>query len=257
METRASDEEVLEVFRGWVQSADGRIPDWMLENAGMWAGARLFIEQRKADARAASANDPRSAREAARALFTGTQCRLLGLLFGQPERYFHVNELMRRSGCGSGAVQRELARLLGCGLLECERFRGRRLFRASRDTPLYAELVGVFRKAALAAALREALVPYERQVEAAFVYDWEPVHSRGPPSLHLLVVADGLDLTTLEAALAPVGAELGRQCNVQLFPGAVVRCSSEERGWFLGRIVAQRLVWVLGDEEWLKACGPN
>jgi hypothetical protein len=182
---------------------------------------------------------------------------LLGLLFGQPERYFHVNELMRRSGCGSGAAQRELASLLRAGLLECERFRGRRLFRASRGSPLCAELVGMFRKAALAAALREALVPHEAQIEAAFVYDWEPVHSRGPPSLHLLVAAEDLEFATLEAALAPVGVDLGRQCKVQVFPPTVVRCSSEQRGWFLGRIVEQRLAWVLGDEEWLKGGGPN
>ena len=45
------------------------------------------------------------------ALFSGTQQRVLGLIFGQPERSFYATELIGLTGAGSGAVQRELARL--------------------------------------------------------------------------------------------------------------------------------------------------
>ncbi|MGA7181150.1 MAG: hypothetical protein WBX11_16410 [Thiobacillaceae bacterium] len=43
------------------------------------------------------------------ALFTGTQQRVLGLIFGQPGRSFYATELIGLAGSGSGAVQRELA----------------------------------------------------------------------------------------------------------------------------------------------------
>ena len=46
------------------------------------------------------------------ALFTGTQQRVLGLLFGQPARSFYATEVIGLAGMGSGAVQRELARLV-------------------------------------------------------------------------------------------------------------------------------------------------
>ncbi|GAB3471148.1 winged helix-turn-helix domain-containing protein [Polaromonas eurypsychrophila] len=53
----------------------------------------------------------------AAALFTGTQQRVLGLLFGQPDRSFYANEIIALAGVGSGAVQRELARLAQSGLV--------------------------------------------------------------------------------------------------------------------------------------------
>lgn len=49
------------------------------------------------------------------ALFSTTQQRVLGLIFGQPGRSFYANELMALTGGGSGAVQRELARLAHSG----------------------------------------------------------------------------------------------------------------------------------------------
>ena len=51
------------------------------------------------------------------ALFTRTQQRVLGVLFGQPERSFYASELIRDAGTGSGAAQRELAKLEGSGLI--------------------------------------------------------------------------------------------------------------------------------------------
>jgi hypothetical protein len=51
------------------------------------------------------------------ALFSTTQQRVLGLLFGQPGRSFYANALMALTHSGSGAVQRELARLAQSGLV--------------------------------------------------------------------------------------------------------------------------------------------
>ncbi|HEC15448.1 MAG TPA: transcriptional regulator [Sedimenticola sp.] len=50
-------------------------------------------------------------------LFTKTQQQVLGLLFGQPDRSFYANEIVRHAGMGIGTVQGELARLSGAGLL--------------------------------------------------------------------------------------------------------------------------------------------
>ena len=47
-------------------------------------------------------------RSLADALLTKTQQRILGALFGQPERSFYASELIRDAGTGSGAAQREL-----------------------------------------------------------------------------------------------------------------------------------------------------
>ena len=56
-------------------------------------------------------------RRLADALFTKTQQRVLGVLFGRPERSFYASELIREAGTGSGAAQRELAKLEDGGLI--------------------------------------------------------------------------------------------------------------------------------------------
>ena len=43
----------------------------------------------------------------AAALFAPAQAKVLGYLFGQPHRWFHLNELIRTTGLGSASVQRE------------------------------------------------------------------------------------------------------------------------------------------------------
>ena len=58
------------------------------------------------------------ARGLADALFTTTQQRVLGALYGQPQRSFTVSELIASTSAGSGAVQRELAKLVASGLLK-------------------------------------------------------------------------------------------------------------------------------------------
>ena len=42
------------------------------------------------------------------ALFTKTQQRILGLLYGKPEQSYYLNEIVRMAGVGRGSVCREL-----------------------------------------------------------------------------------------------------------------------------------------------------
>src|SRR5258706_16028080 len=105
------------------------------------------------------------------ALFTGTQQRVLGLLFGQPTRSYYANELIGMAGAGSGAVQRELARLARSGLITVRPVGNQKHYQANPDSPLFGELCGIAQKTVgLAAPLREALLPLAPQIRAAFVY---------------------------------------------------------------------------------------
>ena len=80
------------------------------------------------------------------ALFSGTQQRVLGLLFGQPERSFYATELINLAGSGSGSVQRELASLLQSGLVTVKQVGNQKHYQANPASPIYAELCGLVRK---------------------------------------------------------------------------------------------------------------
>jgi DNA-binding MarR family transcriptional regulator len=55
------------------------------------------------------------------ALFSKVQQRVLAILFGNHSRSFYANELIDLAGSGSGAVQRELARLEAAELVIVKR----------------------------------------------------------------------------------------------------------------------------------------
>jgi hypothetical protein len=82
-------------------------------------------------------------RSLADALFTRTQQRVLGLLFGQPDRSYYAKELIGLAGGGSGAVQRELERLTRSGLITQRAVGNQKHYQANPASPLFEELCGI------------------------------------------------------------------------------------------------------------------
>jgi len=79
------------------------------------------------------------------AILTRTQQRVLGLLFvGEAERT--LNELVRESGGGSGAIRREVERMAAAGILRERRVGNQRRFSADRASPFYAALADLAAK---------------------------------------------------------------------------------------------------------------
>jgi predicted nucleotidyltransferase len=73
------------------------------------------------------------------AILTRTQQRVLALLF-PAEAECTLNELVRRSGGGSGAIRREVERMAAAGLLRERRVGNQRRFSADRTSPLFPAL---------------------------------------------------------------------------------------------------------------------
>ena len=87
-------------------------------------------------------------RGVADALFSRTQQRVFSLLFGQPERAFAISELIALARSGSGAVQRELQRLLASKLLVATVTGRQKRYQVNRSAPIYEELRAIVEKTA-------------------------------------------------------------------------------------------------------------
>ncbi len=99
------------------------------------------------------------------------QQRLLGLLFGQPDRAFQSADLIRAVRSGTGAVHRQLQQLADAGLITVIRRGNHKFYQANRTAPIFAELHGLALKTTgLVGPLRQALHPLEKAISAAFVY---------------------------------------------------------------------------------------
>jgi predicted transcriptional regulator len=90
---------------------------------------------------------PKRRASVADALFTSTQQRVLSLLFGQPSRSYYATELIGLAGVGSGAVQRELARLVGSGLVTVRPIGNQKHYQADPNSPLFHDLCSIAQKA--------------------------------------------------------------------------------------------------------------
>lgn len=189
------------------------------------------------------------------ALFTSTQQRVLGHLFGQPARSFFANELIGLAGAGSGAVQRELKRLTECGLVTVTRLGNQKHYQANANSPIFAELCGIAQKTfGLAAPLREALAPLAGQIHAAFVYGSVAKKSDTAASdIDLMVISDSLSYADLYETLEPVASKLGRPVNPTVYSRREVARRIKEGNAFMTRVLAQSKLWLMGDVHDLAA----
>jgi len=189
------------------------------------------------------------------ALFSNTQQRVLGLLFGQPERSFFATELIELSGGGSGAVQRELKRLDESGLVTVKRVGNQKHYQANPQSPIFAELCGIVQKTVgLAEPLRAALLPFDDAIAAAFVYGSVAKRSDTAESdIDLMVVSDSMQYADLFSALEEVATQLGRTINPTIYTLQEFTKRVKQKNAFLTRVLAQPKVWLIGGENELSA----
>ena len=185
------------------------------------------------------------------ALFTTTQQRLLALLFGQPGRSFFASELIRLTGSGSGAVQRELKRFASCGLVSVTSIGRQKHYQANPDCPVFEEMCGIVRKTlALAEPIRRALEPLADRIELALVYGSVVTGTDTADSdVDLLLVADGVMLEELYGALSPVEAGLARRISPSLYTSREFEERRAAGNSFLTNVLAGEHVILLGGED--------
>jgi len=189
------------------------------------------------------------------ALFSKTQQRLLGFLFGQPDRSFYATELIAMAGAGSGAVQRELARLEQSGLVTVRRIGAQKHYQANAASPIYEELRGIARKTVgLAEPLRTALAPLAPKILAAFVYgSVAKKQDTASSDIDLMVVSDLVSHADLFKVLEPMNEQLRRTVNPTVYTRAELIKRIKQKNQFVTRVLAQPKIWIYGKEDDLAA----
>ena len=227
-----------------------------LPNMGMsskHASTRQHRGIREAPARYKTTTDqPQSLADA---LFTTTQQRVLGALYGQPQRSFTVSELIASTAAGSGAVQRELAKLVASGLLTMRPIGNQKHYQANPAAPIHGELVGIIQKTVgIAEPLRDALRPLSKKIVAAFVYGSVAKRSDTARSdIDLMIISGKLGYADALVALADVEQKLGRKINPTIYSPAEWAKRVESDNAFVKRVLEQPKIWLIGGEDDLRA----
>lgn len=182
------------------------------------------------------------------ALFTSTQQKVLGLLFGQPDRSFFVTEIMGLVNAGSGAVQRELKRLESSGLVSVHMRGNQKHYQANSNSPLFDELCSIVRKTVgLEEPLRLAVDSLPGTIHLALIYGSLAKRTDTSASdIDLLIVADELTLEEVYSTLSTAEQVLDRKVNPTLYTSEEFNRRRTRGNSFLKRVLDGPVIMLSG-----------
>lgn len=188
----------------------------------------------------------------ANALFPKVRQQVLGLLYAQPDVDFYTNEIIRLTASGTGAIQRELAKLVAAGLVTVKSIGNQKRYQANQAIPFFAELRSIFLKTvSLADILREALKPlFPKQIAFAFVYgSVARQEDTAKSDIDLLIISDNLTYADLFHLLEKSEVQLGRSINPTIYSPAEWIHKYQEGSNFIAQIIKQPKIFLMGSED--------
>ena len=185
------------------------------------------------------------------ALFTPSQAKVYALIFGQPDRGFHLNELRRLTGLASASLQREVNRLFAAGLVVSENVGNLRRISANKQSPVFTPLFELIQKTMGAEPiLREALQPLSKEIELALIYGSVAKGTDTANSdIDLMVVSDSLGISNVLQRTIEAEQQLGRTVNPTCYTVKEFQTRLTDPASFVNRVMAQPTIWLLGDRK--------
>jgi len=182
------------------------------------------------------------------ALFTKTQQRVLGLLYGTPDKSFYTNEIMRWADMGRGTIRRELDRLVNAGLLSVTPEGNQKHYQAKQDNPVYTELLGIVRKTfGVVDVIRQALELLNDTIDLAFIYGSIAKNTDTKASdIDLMLIGERLHYGDVIDVLMPLEESLNRSINPTILTPGEFASRLDQNSSFIVRVMEQPKLVVKG-----------
>lgn len=175
------------------------------------------------------------------ALFSKTQQKVIGLLFGKPNQSYFANEIVRSAGLGKGTVMRELERLHSSGLVTLVRQGNQNHYQANSQSPIFQELTAIARKTfGIADLVKDALQPINSKLQTAFIYgSIAKGEATSESDIDLMLV--GIDISYAEVMdlLSATEENLGRTINPTIYTPQDFQTKLSSGNNFLVKVMEQ------------------
>ncbi len=183
------------------------------------------------------------------ALFSKNRRAILALLYGHADREFYLRQIVRASGGGLGAVQRELKQLVAAGLIRRTPRDKQVYFQADPDCPVFEELRSlVVKTAGVADVLKAGLGPLADRILVAFVFgSVARCEEKRGSDVDILVVGD-VSFSEVVASLADAQDNLRREVNPTVYPPDEFKSKVAGGHHFLRTVQRQPKIFLIGDE---------
>ena len=174
------------------------------------------------------------------ALFTQPQSKVLQWVFGQPERWDNILELIRLTSLASASLQRQAKRLHVAGLVVVERIANLRRVKADPASPMFADLANrVCKTMGAVPATADALQPLASRLQLALVFGCVGKGTEHAGSdVDVLLVSGSVQLSEALGLLLPLGQQLERRIEVKLYTSDEFDARRMEAGSAEQRILA-------------------
>jgi predicted nucleotidyltransferase len=184
-------------------------------------------------------------------LFTKTQQKVLGLLFGKPDQSFYLNQITRLSQMGRGTIKRELERMEAAGIVVKKRIGNQNHYQANSECPVYSELMGIARKTfGVADVIKTALNSILDEVALAFIYgSVAKGEDTAKSDIDLLIVSNELTYSEVMERLLDSETSIGRPINPTIYNVDQIEKKLKQDNAFVSRVMEQPKIWIKEDED--------
>ena len=186
-------------------------------------------------------------------LFGKTRRAVLSILYSHTDESFYLRQLVRITGIGVGAMQRELKQLTDAGIIRRLQIGRQIFFQANTDCPVFKELRDLIIKTiGVGDVLRSALVPLAERIQLAFIYGSiaRGDETRGS-DLDILVVGD-ITFAEVVSVISPLQETLSREINPSVYPLNEFRSKVSEGQHFISTVLEAPKIFVIGDNNELE-----
>jgi predicted nucleotidyltransferase len=184
------------------------------------------------------------------ALFPKARRAVLATTLMHPDRWWFLADLARQIGVGSSSLQREMESLVEVGIL-LRRQEGRQVyFKPDPNCPILYELQGIMTKTlGLVDVLREALGPFRKSLQAAFVYgSIARCEELSESDVDLMLIGDA-SLADLSPALHKAEQRLAREVNPTLLSAEEFAKKLKQGHHFLKTVLGSDKLFILGSHD--------
>ena len=184
------------------------------------------------------------------ALFTTTQKKVLGLLYGQPEKSFYTKEIIRLTGMGVATIKRELDRMLASGILSLTKIGNQHHYQANADCPVYFELLGIVKKTfGVTGVINHALYPLKENICWAFIFGSVASGKESAASdIDVMIIGD-IKFSDAVNALYDAQDTLGREINPKIYSKEEWTQMLNNKDAFIIDVLSKPRMDVLGDNN--------
>ncbi len=192
-------------------------------------------------------------------LFTKTQQKVLGLLFGKPDETFYLNEIVRLAGIGKGTVSRELEKMQSVDLISTFRVGNQNHYQANKKCPIYKELSGIVRKTfGISDVIKQALSDIKDEIDYAFVYGSVAKGNENKKSdIDLMIVSKSVKYEDVMKALSNAEKLLARPINPNIYNAKQIKDKLKSRSSFITRVFEQDKLWIKESQDDIKGIGQS